>query len=184
MSVTETRNQFKSRVWQAIAESGLDLSGLSKEDQESLVNLLSDASLVEMDEQLSRLVAAQKAAQKAAAEPPAQSDESEETLWEGRPFLSLVTHYTITSERIRIEHGLLGKDREDIELIRVQDIGQRQTLRERLLNLGDLIIHSHDPSHPEVTLNNIQEPQEVHETLRRAVLNAREKRRLIYREEM
>jgi hypothetical protein len=50
--------------------------------------------------------------------------------------------------------------------------------------VGDIYIISHDPQHPEFTLENIKDPQGVHEILRRAVLKAREKYRLSYREEM
>jgi hypothetical protein len=80
--------------------------------------------------------------------------------------------------------GLLGKEREDVELIRIQDMDQRQTLRERFMNVGDIYIRSHDPSHPHIILNNVRDPQQVHEILRRAVLDARSKHGLYYREEM
>jgi uncharacterized membrane protein YdbT with pleckstrin-like domain len=111
-------------------------------------------------------------------------DDVEEILWEGRPFLSIATHYTITNQRLRITEGLLGKSREDIELVRIQDIDQTQSFTERTLRLGDLHIASHDPSHPQITLNNIRNPEEVHEILRRAVNIARQKYRLSFREEM
>ena len=105
-------------------------------------------------------------------------------LWEGRPFLSLRLYYQITSERVRITEGILGKEREDIELVRIQDIDHKQNLTERLLNLGDIYIRSHDPSQPEVVLNNVSNPMEVHEILRQALLKARKRYNLSYREEM
>jgi hypothetical protein len=114
---------------------------------------------------------------------PTKTDE-EEILWQGRPFLSLVTEYIITNERVRVFEGLVGKDREDIELIRIQDMDQTQTVKERLLNLGDIHLRSHDPSDPEIVLRNVKDPQTVHEILRRAVLDSRKKYGLYYREEM
>jgi len=69
-------------------------------------------------------------------------------------------------------------------LNRIQDIDQKQTLKERLLSVGDITILSHDSSHPEIIFNDIKEPQEVHEILRRAILSARKKHGLRYREEM
>jgi len=93
-------------------------------------------------------------------------------------------NYRITSERVRLTEGLLGKEREDIELVRVQDVDHKQNLTERMLNIGDVYIRSHDPSHPEVVLRNVTNPMEVHEILRRAVLKARQKYNLSYREEM
>jgi uncharacterized membrane protein YdbT with pleckstrin-like domain len=96
----------------------------------------------------------------------------------------LTRHYRITTERVRITEGLLGKAREDIELIKIQDIDQAQRMTERMLNLGDITIRSHDPSHPVVTLDNVRDVQRVHEILRRAVLDAREVKNFSYREEM
>ena len=79
---------------------------------------------------------------------------------------------------------MLGKDREDIELVRVQDIDQKQGIAERVINIGDIFVCSHDPSDPQVVLRNVADPLEVHEIIRRAVLEARKKYRLYYREEM
>ncbi|NJN98016.1 MAG: PH domain-containing protein [Anaerolineales bacterium] len=105
-------------------------------------------------------------------------------LWEGRPYLSLSVHYKITNERVRITEGIVGKDREDIELVRIQDIDMTQGMSERMMNIGDIHIRSHDRSNPEVVLNNVSSPSEVHEILRRAVLKARKKHNVTFREEM
>ena len=176
MDVNESRNRIRARVWQALAQSEIDLDGVSKEEQEKLVDLVADAALVEADEAVSERMGATKL--------DLEGLDDEEILWEGRPFLSITTRYIITNERIRIFTGLLGKDKEDVELIRVQDIDQKQTLRERVLNLGDVIIHSHDSSHPTIELNNVKNPEELHQLLRKAVVAARKKHGLIYREEM
>jgi hypothetical protein len=177
MTPNEAQNRVKARVWKAIAQADVDLSAVSKTDQEKLVELLTNAALMEIDEELGQELAVGSNNQDF-------THGDEEVLWQGRPFLSISTQYIITSERIRIIEGLLGKDREDIELIRIKDVDQSQTVRERLLNLGDLIIRGHDTSNPKIILNNIPDPQEVHELLRRAILNARKKYRLTYREEM
>jgi hypothetical protein len=113
-----------------------------------------------------------------------EEGDKEQVLWKGRPFLSISEHYVITNQRVRFIKGLLGKKKKDIELIRIQDLGQSQTLRERTLNLGDITIHSHDRSDPVLTLNNIRDPEEVHEILRRAVLEARKGINLTFQEEM
>ena len=111
-------------------------------------------------------------------------DEVEEILWEGRPFLSIGVRYKITNERVRIVEGLLGKERRDIELVRIQDVDHKQNLTERAFNIGDVFIRSHDESDPQIMLNNVTNPEEVHEILRRAVLKARKKYNMSYREEM
>ena len=81
--------------------------------------------------------------------------EGEETIvWQGRPFLSLIENYIITSERINIAHGLIGKDYENFELVRIQDIDVSQGMGERIMGLGDIHIKGADPSTPDITLRN------------------------------
>jgi hypothetical protein len=59
-----------------------------------------------------------------------------------------------------------------------------QGINERMLGIGDIEIRSHDPSHPTAVLNNVSNPTEVHEILRRAVLKARKKYNVTFREQM
>jgi hypothetical protein len=187
MSLNEIHARIKSRVWKEIAHSTIDLSSLEKETVETLVEVVTEAALLEMDDVMSQSLAEGKADPETAAGMPDQSifeDQKEDVLWEGRPFLSLVFQYTITDERIRITEGLLGKARDNIELVRIQDMSYSQTFSERLLNLGDITIRSHDPSRPTIVLRNITDPESVYEILRRAVLNARKKHGFTYREEM
>jgi hypothetical protein len=182
MSVSDSRERIRARIWKAVAQSEIDLSALSGEDVESLVDMVSEAAMLEIDEDMEHQVEADKAA--ADRFYPAGDGDEELTLWKGRPLLSISEHYLITNERVRIVRGLLGKDREDIELIRIQDIDHSQTLRERALNVGDITIHSHDRSHPTVLLNNVRDVQEVHEILRRAVIAARKQHNITFQEEM
>lgn len=181
MTIEQTRTRIQARVWQSLAQSDLSLQGMPREELEALVAMVTDAALLEVDADLSTKVDALKATPEAIA---AGDMGNEDILWQGRPFLSVTEQYIITDERVRIITGLLGKERVDIELVRIQDFDQTQTIRERMLNLGDLTIHSHDRSHPVTVLNNIRNPEEVHEILRRAVLDARSRHRLSYREEM
>lgn len=181
MNITEARSRIKARVWQELAQSDLTLKSLPQKEVEALVEFVTDAALLELDTEMNSTLA--KETETAASSLLAGAEE-EEVLWQGRPFLSINTHYVITNERIRVISGLLGKDREDVELVRVQDIDQSQSLGERVLNVGDIIVRSHDTSNPTIQLENVKNPQEVHEILRRAVLNARKEHGLRYREEM
>ena len=182
MTNHDSRERVRARVWKAIAQSEIDLSSVSADDQETLVDLVAEAAILEIDEEMNQ----QESADKAAADRyyPAVDGDDEQLLWKGRPILSISEHYLITSERVRIVRGLLGKEREDIELIRIQDIDHSQTLRERAMKVGDLTIHSHDRSRPVVVLNNIRDVQEVHEILRRAVIAARKRLKITFQEEM
>ena len=180
MSVNETDAKIRARIWQAIAQSELDLSGIDKETLESLVQLVSESALLEMDVEIDNSITAETL-----FTPDSNlEDEDEDLLWQGRPFLSLTLFYKITDERILISEGLFGKATENIELIRIQDIAHKQSFGERLLNVGDVSIKSHDTSHPTFELKNVKNPQAVHEILRKAVLKARKKHNFTYREEM
>jgi hypothetical protein len=179
MTIEQTRARIQARVWQHLAQNELSLKELPREELEALVDVVTDAALLEVDKDLST-----EAEKVTPQEAVVAGVDDEQILWQGRPFLSINLQYIITNERVRIISGLLGKDRVDIELVRIQSFDQSQTVRERMLNLGDIVIHSHDRSNPVITLNNIPNPEAVHEILRRAVLAARERYRLTYREEM
>lgn len=182
MSLPEMRAKVKASIWQAVAQSGVTLSGVPQADIDRLVGAITDGVLKEMDDFLGQASGQPAAVLKGPVDEG--DDEAETVLWEGRPFLSLSVHYRITSERVRITEGILGKDREDIELVRVQDIDISQGVSERMLGIGDIHIRSHDPSNPVTALNNVSNPTEVHEILRRAVLKARKKYNVSFREQM
>lgn len=181
MSINETDARIRAKIWQSIAQSDLDLSSLSKETLEKLVQLVSEAALFEMDLEIDKSISKEELTHTLTSD---SSEDDEEILWQGRPFLSITHYYKITDERILITEGLFGKTTENIELIRIQDIAHNQSFGERLINVGDVIIKSHDASQPVYTLKNVTNPKEVHETLRRSVLKARQKHNFSFREEM
>jgi hypothetical protein len=181
MSLAEIRAKVKASIWQAIAQSDVDVSSLPQEDVDKLVATITENVLKVADDILSEASGTPSSGPAAGFD---DDDEPEKILWEGRPFLSLTVRYQITDERVRVVEGLLGKERYDIELVRIRDVDHKQSLTERALNIGDVHVHSHDPSHYQVMLNNITDPAEVHEILRRAILKARKRYNLSYREEM
>jgi hypothetical protein len=185
MSTQEIEARVKGRVWQAIAQSGGAFSAIPQADLETFTKTLTAGLLQEMDDLLTANSGTASNTPPIAVPAEAENANAPETvLWEGRPFLSISTHYTVTTERIRIVRGMLSKEREDIELVRIQDIDQSQGFGERLVNVGDITVHSHDPSHPQVVLENISNVQDVHEVLRLAVLAARKRNNFHYREQM
>ncbi len=177
MSIEQTRAKVIAAIWQAVAQSGVDLSALPREQVEKLVGDIANATMITMNDVMSEIPAP-----KATME--LNNDSTEKLLWEGRPFLSLVESYMVTNERIRITRGLLGKDYENFELIRVQDLDYSQGLSERMMGIGDIHIKGADPSSPDIVLRNIPKPAEVYEILRRAWLAARKAHGLVFREEM
>lgn len=177
MNIEQTRAHVISSIWQAIAQSGVDLSALPQEEQQKLVNTIANQLLLTVNGLLDEV-----SAPEAPPEPASEFDEQE--LWKGRPFLSISESYLLTNERLRITRGLLGREIENYELIRIQDIDLSQGLSERLLNIGDIHLRGHDPSTPQIILRNISKPEEVYEILRRTWLAARKSHGLLFREEM
>lgn len=177
MALEQERARIIARVWQSVAESGVSLSSLPQDQVEALVGTIADNMLVTLNELLG-----EAAPPAAVAEAAAQGLEAEQTLWEGRPFLSISEHYLITTERLRITRGLFSQTREDVDLFRIRDLDQTQSIGERIANIGDIALRSDDDSRPEIVLRNIHDPLKIHEILRKAVLEARQRHRVGYRE--
>jgi hypothetical protein len=177
MSIDKLRAQVIGSIWQAIAQSGVDLSSVSQDQQEIIVSKIADGVMVTMDAIMGD-------------EMPLTTTEDEvdeldeRVLWKGRPFLSLVENYTITSERLKITTGLVSRTVENFELIRIQDIDFKQGMGDRMVGIGDINIRGHDPSNPDILLRNVSKPEEVYEILRKAWLDARKRHGLQFREYM
>jgi hypothetical protein len=176
MAIEQTRAQVIANIWQAIAQSDVDLSSVPHDQQEKLVAEIADNIMLGMNAMMDE--------QELGLASEIETGEDELILWTGRPFLSMVETYAITSERIKIIKGLFSRDLENYELIRIQDIDLSQGVNERILNIGDLTIQGHDPSDPTVILRNISKPEEVYEIMRRAWLEARKRHGLQFREFM
>jgi len=179
MTIEKYKAQVKSNIWKSLAQSGVTLTNISPEEQNKLVDNLSDNLLLMVNEILGDASTTLKSPKDVEI-----LEGEEKVIWEGRPFLSIVEFYTLTNERIKVVKGLIGKDIENFELIRVQDIDISQNLSERMMGIGDITITGADASNPKMVLRNIQHPQDVYELLRKSWLAARKKYGLIFREEM
>ena len=177
MSIDQTRAQVISSVWQAIAQSGVDLSSVPQDQQENLVGKIADNLLMAVNAMLDE-------EEPLTVEEDEVDENDEKVLWKGRPFLSLVENYTVTTERLKIITGLMARHVENFELIRIQDIDFKQGMTERMFGIGDITIRGHDPSNPEIKLRNVSKPEEVYEIMRRAWLEARKRHGLQFREYM
>jgi hypothetical protein len=177
MAIEKTRAQVISSIWQAIAQSSVDLSAVPQEEQEKLVGKIADNVLLTMNTLLDEAPEAQPAVD-------VDEEQGEKVLWQGRPFLSAVESYVITSERVKVIKGLVSRDVENFELIRIQDIDLSQGMSERVMGIGDITIRGQDPSKPMIELRNVPKPEEIYELLRKAWLDARKRYGLQFREYM
>jgi hypothetical protein len=115
---------------------------------------------------------------------PGAGSGQEVMIWRGRPYLTLGTIYELTSQRLRVIRGLVSNAIDEIELVRVQDTRVTQSAGERMFDIGDIAIISGDATSPALVLYNVRDPIQVREAIRKAVYEERQRRRMLYREDM
>jgi len=87
--------------------------------------------------------------------------------------------YTLTTQRLEVEHGILGKRYESIELWRVRDLVLEQTLVERLRGVGRITVLSTDQAEPELLVGPVAGARPLYDRLRDAVALARKEARVV-----
>lgn len=86
------------------------------------------------------------------------------------------THYVLTTRRVVIRRGVLGRSGRDIPLTRVNDVSFRHSLLERMLRCGTLTIESAG-EHGQVVLPEVPDVELVQREVYRCV--EQESRRLV-----
>lgn len=85
-------------------------------------------------------------------------------------YLRVSTHrYTLTTERMNEEFGILSKNTDVLELFRVKDISFSQPLALRVFGLGNIIMDTSDRSTPIVTIAGVQNGDQLTTTIRKQV---------------
>jgi hypothetical protein len=123
--------------------------------------------------------------------PPGTSGgEHEREVWRGAPdpLLSPVaaktTAYVLTTERLRVSSGVVGRRADQMELFRVKDVRVEKNLRNRTRSRGDVIVISVDRSTPVLKLESIEDPERVAEMVRNLVRDSRQRHGVVARELM
>ena len=91
---------------------------------------------------------------------------------------SQATTYEITTQRVRIERGILSKIKDSIELFRIDHFDLHKPLGMRLLGYCVLHLRSSDASFETVILYGIPELERLADTLREGSLRERSRRRV------
>jgi hypothetical protein len=91
---------------------------------------------------------------------------------------SLATTYEITSQRVRIERGILSKLKDSIELFRIDHFDLHKPLGMRLAGYCVLHLRSSDASFDTVMLYGIPNLEPLADTLRECSLRERSRRRV------
>jgi membrane protein YdbS with pleckstrin-like domain len=70
-------------------------------------------------------------------------------------------YYRLTTRRLFISTGLMRRRRDMMELLRIKDVYTRQSLIERWLSLGTVVIVSSERDLPIFYVTGVQNPKEV-----------------------
>jgi hypothetical protein len=114
----------------------------------------------------------------------------ERILWKGRPKVlfspikAITRRYKLTNERLMIERGFVGRRTEEIDLYRVNDVGVKQNVAERIFGFGDIFIFTTDSTAPDYRIHNAGDPDRVKDILRTAARAERQRRRVLLRDEV
>ena len=88
-------------------------------------------------------------------------------VWLGARLISWqTTHFVVTSERLVFRSGILAKHTRDIPLDKINDLASSQTVFERMIGAGDLLIESAGERGQE-TFSDIPRPNAVQQEIYR-----------------
>ena len=178
MNKDQIRDKVNQAFYGSLEESEADISSLPPGQLQAIVRAISDsmfAVLEGLDDQ--------PGATGTLGSSGSPEDDEESMLWVGKPMFTLGEKYELTSQRLRIYRGVFSRDLEEIDLVRVRDTKVKQHLGERMAGIGDVTVFSTDKNNPEITLNNVKDPLEVREIIRKAYLAEQDRRGLKFREE-
>ena len=189
MKRDDIRKAVTAQFYQSLSESGVEITAIPQSQLQAIVNGLADGVFAAFEAASEEDYQHQAQVIPMASPSPSPDStnyehETETELWSGRPYLSIGTRYVLTSQRLRIIHGIFGKNISQIELVRIRDTLVNQHIGERTVGIGDITIVSNDPSTPEFILHNVSDPVSIQELIRDATMKEKERRGLHYREEM
>jgi uncharacterized membrane protein YdbT with pleckstrin-like domain len=79
------------------------------------------------------------------------------------------TTYTITNERLMIQHGLLSRNHQETRLERVQNVASRQSVLERLLGVGTVEFDTAGEAQYDFAFRGVANPREIVRAVDRAL---------------
>lgn len=99
--------------------------------------------------------------------PPEVDLVSEHILWcdKKRPIFGLplsFTKYILYADRLVVQRGFLTRRTEEIRLYRILDASLKQSLGQRLFQLGSIRLQSADASSPRMFIHDVRHSENVH----------------------
>lgn len=104
-------------------------------------------------------------------------------LWKDkkRPIFGLplsFTTYTLLTDKLLIDKGIIFKVQEEVRLYRIMDVTLKQSIFQRLFNVGTIHCCSADHSTPEFNIKDIKDPYKVKEILSNKIEEERIRKRV------
>jgi len=93
--------------------------------------------------------------------------------------LTLSVRYRVSNYRIDYERGIFSKDIDTLELWHVEDLKFHQSLLDRILGVGSIMVISHDDTTPRLLLRSLPNPRPVFETLKQRIITVKRQRGVI-----
>lgn len=87
--------------------------------------------------------------------------------------------YRISNYRIDYERGILSRKIDTMELWHVDDISFRQSLIDRILNVGTIEIVSNDRSSPDLLMRGLPNPRPLFDSLKSRIIAVKRQRGVI-----
>jgi len=182
MSRDDIIAKVQAQLWQTLAIRG-GIQSLPSNELAILVEAIAAAIAVAMEGSETASIAP------LAPAPSITSTETSEELllWSGKPHITagtdaINTQYELTSQRIRVVSGVVTRKTDEADLIRVKDLRIEQSLPDRGLGIGSVIITTTDPNQPMIVLKKISNPGDIKERIRQAMLDEKARRGVSYRD--
>ncbi len=86
------------------------------------------------------------------------------------------TRWKLTSKRIEIETGLLGRRVDTLELWKVRDVEFRQSFADRIAGVSCITVTAHDGTFPALAVRGLPADRTIYDRLMNAVMLARQQR--------
>jgi membrane protein YdbS with pleckstrin-like domain len=87
--------------------------------------------------------------------------------------------YRISNYRIDFERGLLSRNIDTLELWHVEDISFHQSLLDRMLRVGTIMVISHDDTTPRLELKSLPNPRPLFDMLKQRIIAVKRQRGVI-----
>ena len=92
------------------------------------------------------------------------------------------TRYKATTDRLEIERGVFAREIDNLDMFRIVDIAMRRSFTDRIWRIGTVELFTSDKTHPSLLIYRVARPRQVYELIKRASVEADNRRSVIHLE--